>query len=186
MPRPSPRFRPSPPVPVDCPSVRAALSAALDGEDPGMPPASARRHVEACPGCRAFGLAAGTLDGQLGVLPSRPVPAAVLDRVLAGAGVAGSVAPASAGTPPGARRPGDGVGRRVAAAGRALRVQAAVAAADGHPWRRAARWATVTTPVAALSIALPLGALGQPRLDPTHQPTPCTASLAHHAGHPGS
>ncbi|WDZ87153.1 zf-HC2 domain-containing protein [Micromonospora cathayae] len=39
---------------MTCDDVRAALSARLDGEDPGAPPATLDAHTSGCPGCRSW------------------------------------------------------------------------------------------------------------------------------------
>ncbi|WBB82156.1 zf-HC2 domain-containing protein [Micromonospora sp. WMMD882] len=39
---------------MTCDDVRAALSARLDGEDPGAPPATLDAHTDSCPGCRGW------------------------------------------------------------------------------------------------------------------------------------
>jgi predicted anti-sigma-YlaC factor YlaD len=43
-----------------CDRVQAALSARLDGEDPGMAEATVQDHLERCPRCRAFDRATGS------------------------------------------------------------------------------------------------------------------------------
>ena len=64
----------------DCEEVRAALSAALDGEEPGLARAEVRRHLDTCPSCRRV---ADDLDRLAGVpgLPERVAArAAQVDR----------------------------------------------------------------------------------------------------------
>ncbi|MFI6823980.1 zf-HC2 domain-containing protein [Micromonospora sp. NPDC050187] len=39
---------------MTCDDVRAALSARLDGEDPGTPPATLDAHISTCSGCRSW------------------------------------------------------------------------------------------------------------------------------------
>ena len=39
---------------MECDSIRVALSAALDGEDPGVPADVVRAHLDGCADCRAW------------------------------------------------------------------------------------------------------------------------------------
>lgn len=39
---------------MDCDSIRAAISAGLDGEDPGVPDGGVEAHLAGCPACRAW------------------------------------------------------------------------------------------------------------------------------------
>jgi predicted anti-sigma-YlaC factor YlaD len=69
---------------VGCEEVRAALSALMDGEDPGIDPTSALTHVEACAGCRAYRAAAADLHRRVRVRSAPELPdlaQRVLDRV---------------------------------------------------------------------------------------------------------
>jgi predicted anti-sigma-YlaC factor YlaD len=59
---------------MDCDRCRAAISAELDGEDPGVPADFVRAHVETCAGCRAFATAASELHRAARVAPAVPVP----------------------------------------------------------------------------------------------------------------
>jgi predicted anti-sigma-YlaC factor YlaD len=59
---------------VSCEPWRDAISARLDGEDPGLDPALLDAHLTRCPGCRAFAADAdGARRGQrVGVAPDVP------------------------------------------------------------------------------------------------------------------
>jgi predicted anti-sigma-YlaC factor YlaD len=57
-----------------CDIVREALSARLDGEDPGLPEHDIEAHLGGCEGCRAWALAAGALAGVVERAPRQDVP----------------------------------------------------------------------------------------------------------------
>jgi predicted anti-sigma-YlaC factor YlaD len=59
---------------VECTRWREAISAQLDGEDPGIDPALVDAHVARCPDCRAFGAAAADAHRtqRVGVAPAVP------------------------------------------------------------------------------------------------------------------
>jgi len=59
---------------MDCQRCRAALSASLDGEDPGFSPEMVQAHIEMCAGCREFSAAAADLHRAARVAPAEPVP----------------------------------------------------------------------------------------------------------------
>jgi predicted anti-sigma-YlaC factor YlaD len=59
---------------MDCTHARTALSARLDGEDPGLPPDALDAHVATCAACRAWHAQASALHGRLRVAPAPPVP----------------------------------------------------------------------------------------------------------------
>lgn len=59
---------------MDCERSRAAISAALDGEDPGLGEEVVRAHVDSCGACRAFAADAGALHRATRVTPAAPVP----------------------------------------------------------------------------------------------------------------
>ncbi|MEO3777130.1 zf-HC2 domain-containing protein [Micromonospora sp. B11E3] len=92
-----------PVVPADyplmsCDDVRAALSARLDGEDPGAPSAALDAHTEGCPGCRSW-LARAEQVTRLTRLRAVQVPdltAAVLAAVAADRSSARAAAAAAA------------------------------------------------------------------------------------------
>jgi predicted anti-sigma-YlaC factor YlaD len=70
-----------PPGPVDyhpvmCDEVRLALSAQLDGEEPGLDPGAVRDHLSGCAGCRSWQQGAARLAGTpaLAALRDAPVP----------------------------------------------------------------------------------------------------------------
>lgn len=57
-----------------CQTVREAVSARLDGEDPVVDDHLVDRHLVGCAACRAFSLSADTLRGRLSVRLAEPVP----------------------------------------------------------------------------------------------------------------
>lgn len=58
-----------------CDAVREAVSAAIDGEDTGLPGSEVRRHLDACDGCQRFAAALPGVDRQVAVASSAaPVP----------------------------------------------------------------------------------------------------------------
>jgi predicted anti-sigma-YlaC factor YlaD len=59
---------------MDCHRCRVAISASLDGEDPGLPEAVVRAHVDGCADCRRFASGAEALHRTSRVAPARPVP----------------------------------------------------------------------------------------------------------------
>jgi predicted anti-sigma-YlaC factor YlaD len=59
---------------VDCDRCRAAISAELDGEDPGLARATVDTHVATCAGCRAFAAGAAQLHRGVRISPAEPVP----------------------------------------------------------------------------------------------------------------
>lgn len=76
-------------VPYDCSDMRCetcheALSALIDGEDPGVDPELVDRHLAHCVACRDFERAVARLHRMSRVRQAEPVPdlsAAILDRV---------------------------------------------------------------------------------------------------------
>jgi predicted anti-sigma-YlaC factor YlaD len=54
--------------------VQEAISARIDGEDPGLPSERIDAHLAGCPDCRAFAAAAGSIHGRLRVRAAEPVP----------------------------------------------------------------------------------------------------------------
>ena len=69
---------------MDCDAYRDAISAELDGEDPGITPTDLMLHVAACTGCAAFASGAATLHRSTRLREAEPVPdlvGAVLARV---------------------------------------------------------------------------------------------------------
>ncbi len=74
-----------------CAQFRDAVSARLDGEDPGLPTAMLDAHLEACAACTSWALAAADIARTTRVAPADPVPdrtgailAAAADRGLLG------------------------------------------------------------------------------------------------------
>jgi predicted anti-sigma-YlaC factor YlaD len=59
---------------MDCERCRTALSARLDGEDPGVPPAALDSHLAGCAACREFATGAERLHRLARVTPAEPVP----------------------------------------------------------------------------------------------------------------
>ena len=60
--------------PMTCERVREAISALVDGEDPGVDVRLVEAHVRSCPGCRAFRTSIEQLPrvGVVGVAPQMP------------------------------------------------------------------------------------------------------------------
>jgi predicted anti-sigma-YlaC factor YlaD len=59
---------------MSCTRIRHAISARLDGEDPGLDPAAVDAHLERCAGCRAFAAEVRELHGSLRVAPAPEIP----------------------------------------------------------------------------------------------------------------
>lgn len=59
---------------MDCDRCRAAISATLDGEDPGLSDDARRSHLATCAGCREFAAGAAQLHRSARVIPAEPVP----------------------------------------------------------------------------------------------------------------
>ena len=59
---------------MDCDRCRAAISAALDGEELGVGDGALRSHVASCAGCRDFAAGAERLHRVARVAPAEPVP----------------------------------------------------------------------------------------------------------------
>ena len=59
---------------MSCSLIRAALSASLDGEDPGMSRGEVDEHLSTCAGCRSFALGAEALHRSARVTAADPVP----------------------------------------------------------------------------------------------------------------
>ena len=57
-----------------CDECRAALSARLDGEDGGSPPAAVEAHLTGCVACRVFEAEAARIHRAMRVSPAQPVP----------------------------------------------------------------------------------------------------------------
>jgi predicted anti-sigma-YlaC factor YlaD len=67
---------------MDCEQVREAISASLDGEEPGLEQATVDGHVAGCAGCQAFADRAAALNRSVRVRSAEAVPdltAAILD-----------------------------------------------------------------------------------------------------------
>jgi predicted anti-sigma-YlaC factor YlaD len=59
---------------MTCDQIREAISARLDGEDPGVPGADVDAHLATCAGCRAFADGAGALHRSVRLAPAPEVP----------------------------------------------------------------------------------------------------------------
>jgi len=66
---------------VDCQRWREAISAQIDGEDPGLAEAGLERHLAECPSCRAWQTAATGVTRAARVRSAEPVPD-LTDRVI--------------------------------------------------------------------------------------------------------
>jgi predicted anti-sigma-YlaC factor YlaD len=136
--------------PVSCEAVRQAVSAALDGEPPGVGARKGRAHLRRCEACRQFQAGLPALTGSTRLVGSRPAPDDL--KALLAAELSRTVGPPVTG----------GAERRWAP-----RVR----------WGRPARWAGALVPTIALGVLVPFGAFSSATGTPTHAPTPCTANL---------
>jgi predicted anti-sigma-YlaC factor YlaD len=59
---------------MSCRRVQEAISARIDGEDPGLPVARVDAHLATCPACRAFAASATAVHRRVRVQPAEPVP----------------------------------------------------------------------------------------------------------------
>ncbi len=59
---------------MDCDRFQEALSARLDGEDPGVADAALDRHVMGCSACRAWVASAATLNRAVRIAPAEAIP----------------------------------------------------------------------------------------------------------------
>jgi predicted anti-sigma-YlaC factor YlaD len=59
---------------MDCTRIRHAISARLDGEDPGMESSAIDAHLDTCAGCRAFAVSAERLHRTSRLAPAPEVP----------------------------------------------------------------------------------------------------------------
>jgi predicted anti-sigma-YlaC factor YlaD len=59
---------------MSCRPVQEAISARIDGEEPGLPLAQVEAHVAGCADCRAFAAAATSLHRRVRVRPAEAVP----------------------------------------------------------------------------------------------------------------
>jgi anti-sigma factor RsiW len=137
---------------LPCDAVRSAISAGLDGERPGLSRATVTAHVGDCRGCARYEEGVRAIREQMSLRASRRPPEAL--KALLARELATTVASTP---PPLERRSRRGI--------------------PSPGWRRTARWAAALLPAAALTVALPLGALSAAQGKPTHAPTPCTQNL---------
>jgi predicted anti-sigma-YlaC factor YlaD len=75
---------------ITCDDVQSALSARLDGEDPGLAPAAVEAHLEGCPRCRDFAREVSRARA-LAPVPAGTAPPAAADRAGAVTAAAGRV-----------------------------------------------------------------------------------------------
>jgi len=68
---------------MTCSQARLALSARLDGEDPGADPVGVTAHLDGCSGCRRWLAAAERLPGAVRVPVAPDLTVAVLSRLAA-------------------------------------------------------------------------------------------------------
>lgn len=59
---------------MQCSTWREAISAILDGEDPGLDPAAVESHLRSCAGCSTFRDGATALVGQTRLAAAEPIP----------------------------------------------------------------------------------------------------------------
>lgn len=59
---------------MECTPFRDALSARLDGEDPGLPDAAVDHHLDGCPACRRWLQEVTELDRRVRIHPADQVP----------------------------------------------------------------------------------------------------------------
>jgi len=59
---------------MTCTRIRHAISARLDGEDPGVPPGDVDAHLQTCVGCREFAASAARLHRAARLAPAPDVP----------------------------------------------------------------------------------------------------------------
>lgn len=59
---------------MSCTRIRYAISARLDGEDPGLDAATVDTHLATCAGCRAFAADAEALHRSLRLAPAPEIP----------------------------------------------------------------------------------------------------------------
>lgn len=59
---------------MSCTRIRHAVSARLDGEDPGIPPASVDAHLDSCAACRSFADRAARMHRSARLAPAPEVP----------------------------------------------------------------------------------------------------------------
>jgi predicted anti-sigma-YlaC factor YlaD len=59
---------------MSCTRIRHAVSAQLDGEEPGLDPVIIEQHLATCVGCRAFAADAETLHRSIRLAPAPAIP----------------------------------------------------------------------------------------------------------------
>lgn len=68
---------------MDCDRFREALSARLDGEEPGVADVALDRHVGSCASCRAWATSATALNRMVRVAPAEAIPDLTADILAA-------------------------------------------------------------------------------------------------------
>jgi RNA polymerase sigma-70 factor, ECF subfamily len=139
---------------LSCDVVRESISAALDGERPGIGAKESKAHLAQCQECQRFELGVTALTRQVSLQASRPASDA-LEELLA-TELARNIGPVPVASPHSWR------------ISRSFR------------WRRSAQWIGALTPAVVVGVVLPLGALSSAHELPTHAPTPCTVHLRSH------
>lgn len=120
-----------------CQSCREALSARLDGEDPGVPDALVDQHLAGCAACSAYAEGSQLVRRRLAVRAADPVP-----------DLTGPILAAAA-----ARRPAPSAVARLTA-----RLAGGPVDGQGHHWTR---WALLAVALTQLAVAAPPMLLGQ-------------------------
>ncbi len=143
---------------VPCDRIRQAISAAFDGERPGLRAKVINADVTHCRGCKHYQEGIVVLSRQPNLQTSRPVPLALTDRLAA------EWSDARDQTPP-------------------IYPRSWQRAGWGFPWRRAVPWLGSLAPAAVVLVVVPLGALSSPPVRPTPASTPCTIHLRSIQGH---
>ncbi|SEP07255.1 zf-HC2 domain-containing protein [Trujillonella endophytica] len=59
---------------MQCPAIREAVSARLDGESPGVPAVELDAHLAGCPACASWAAAASAVTRRARLAPAPPVP----------------------------------------------------------------------------------------------------------------
>ncbi len=137
---------------VCCEEARETISARLDGEQPPFSAPSLEAHLVACQACQDFESAVLAIGRRLSLRASRPVPADLVETLVALMGPP----PRPILVPLGRRRSGTGSG-------------------FGHG--PTVRWAAAILPAALAATAISFGVGSHPRLVPTRPPSPCTIGL---------
>jgi predicted anti-sigma-YlaC factor YlaD len=133
---------------LTCRQVREQLSAALDGEAPGLLGREATHHLAGCGACREFEGRAASVTRQLRLRLLEPAPD-LCDQIL----------------------------RRIALEPGAPDLSPASRRRRRLPARRTARWAAALVPLAIATSGFASSAFATTRVVPTRPVTACTAAL---------